>query len=192
MYTIESLLYKNVNDFLRYYPISMVSKFMYELRGILRYIYLLQSSIESRSRTEPIRQNLVVYRGVRDCYKFVQLYESIIGDVVVWPAFTSTSTDRNSVLNQFVSDESSILFEIFLHPGDVAARIVADSAHESEREVLIPASTGFKILSVDYAYVPVQPEGPDPISLRIPVVSLSYFLHWHDFDLDQLPPPVLV
>jgi hypothetical protein len=192
MYTVESLLYKNVNHFLHCFPISMVSKFTGELNGLVNYLYLLQSSIAFHSRDRPLRENLVVYRGVEQSYAFVQLYESIVGDVVVWPGFTSTSTDRDSVLNRFITDENSILFEIALHPGDVAVRIDEYSDFRSEREVLIAASTGFKILSVTYADVSVQPDGGDPISLRIPLVRLSYFLHWYDFDLDQRPSPILV
>jgi hypothetical protein len=41
MYTIDSSLYKNVNQFLRCFLISMVSEFMSELRAILYEIYLL-------------------------------------------------------------------------------------------------------------------------------------------------------
>jgi hypothetical protein len=46
MYTLESRLYKNMNTFLRCFPLRLVSKFMKEFRGLLRYLYLLQSSIE--------------------------------------------------------------------------------------------------------------------------------------------------
>jgi hypothetical protein len=44
--SIESSLYKNVNHFLRCFPIQVLGKFMKELRGVLSYIYLLQSSID--------------------------------------------------------------------------------------------------------------------------------------------------
>jgi hypothetical protein len=54
----------------------------------------------------------------------------------------------------------------------------------------MPRCSLFEI--VTYADVSVQPDSGDPISLRIPVVRLSYFLHWYDFDLDQRPLPVLV
>jgi hypothetical protein len=82
MYTVESLLYKNVNHFLRCFPISMVSKFMGELRVLVNYLYLLQSSIAFRSRSRPLRENLVVYQGIEQSYEFVQLYESMVGNVV--------------------------------------------------------------------------------------------------------------
>jgi hypothetical protein len=169
----------------------MVSKFMRELKGLVNYLYLLQSSIAFRSRDRPLRENLVVYRGVEQSYESVQLYESIVGNVVVWPGFTSTSTDRDYMLNHFITDENSVLFEIELHPGDVAVMIEEYSDFQLEREVLIAASTGFTVVSVTYADVSVQPYGGGQISLRSPVVRLSYFLHWYDFDLDQRPRPVL-
>jgi hypothetical protein len=45
MYSTESSLYKNANFFLRNFPVEVAGKFINELRGILSYIYLLQSSI---------------------------------------------------------------------------------------------------------------------------------------------------
>jgi hypothetical protein len=192
MYTIESSLFKNVNHFLRYFPISMVSKFMRELGGILSYIYLLQSSIEYHAHKAPIRENLVVYRGIGDAADLVLLYQSMIEDVVVWPGFTSTSTDRNYVLDHFITDDHCMLFEIELHPGDIAVNVAKDSEHELEKEFLIAASTGFKVLSVDDTDISIQGEDGGLSSFRFPIVRVSYFLHWHDFDLDQRPLPVLV
>jgi hypothetical protein len=164
----------------------MVSKFMHELKGLMNYLSLLQSSITFCSQSRPLRENLVVYRSVEQCYKSVPLYESRVGNVVLWPGFTSTSTDPDSVLNRFITDKNSILFEIELHPGNVAVRIEEYSKSQSEKEVLIASSTGFTVLSVTSADVWVQPGSGDPISLRIPIVGLSYFLHWYDFDLDLI------
>jgi hypothetical protein len=191
MYTIDSSLYKNVNQFLRCFPISMVSKFMRELRGIVSYIYLLQSSIESRSHVAPIRENFVVYRGIQNSADQGMFYESMIGDVVVWCGFTSTSTDRDYVVNEFITDDDCVLFEIELHPDDVAVFIERDSEYEFEREVLIAASTGFQVLSVDYTDVSICGECDESVHVHLPIVKLSYFLHWYDFDLDQCPPRVL-
>jgi hypothetical protein len=143
MYTVESLLYKNVNHFLRYFPISMVSKFMGELKGLVNYLDLLQSSIAFRSRDRPLREVLVVYQRIES----IQLYESIVGSVVIWRGFTSTSTDRDYARNHFITDENAFLFEIELHPGGMAIRIEEYSDSRSEREVLIAASPGLKLLS---------------------------------------------
>jgi hypothetical protein len=192
MYTIDSSLYKNVNQCLRCFPISMVSKFMRELRGILYYIYLLQSSIDYYSHAKPIQENLVVYRGIAGSASLGLLYETMIGDVVVWPGFTSTSIDCNSVLRSFIHNEDSVLFEIELHPGDAAVLIEQYYEYGSEREILIAASTGFEVLRVDYADVSIPQKNGDSHFFHLLIVRLSYFLHWYDFDLDQRPLPVLV
>jgi TPR repeat protein len=189
IYTIESLLYKNINRFLRHFPMSMVSKFLGELKGILHYIYLLQSSVEILSETDPIQENLIVYRGVKQCGNHALLYESLIGDIVVWPGFTSSSTNRDLVLRRFITPDDSILFEIELHPGDVAARIEQHSEYGSEGEVLIAASTGFQVLSVDFVDVTISSNSS---LVALPIVRLSYALHWYDFDLNQRPPTVIV
>jgi hypothetical protein len=116
----------------------------------------------------------------------------MIGNVVVWPGFTSTSIDCNSVLRSFIHNEDSVLFKIDLHPGDVAVRIEEYSEYGSEQEVLIAASTGFEVLSVDYADVSIPQENGGSHFFHLPIVRLSYFLHWYDFDLDQRPLPVFV
>jgi hypothetical protein len=51
------------------------------------------------------------------------LYESRIGEVIVWPGFTSTSTNRNLVISRFAKGEKGLLFEIHLHTGDVSVAI---------------------------------------------------------------------
>jgi hypothetical protein len=68
---------------------------MKELGGILRYIYLLQSSIEYYSHIKPLSSDMTVYRGIQQGGKILlPLYESLIGEVIVWPSFTNTSTNR--------------------------------------------------------------------------------------------------
>jgi hypothetical protein len=186
MYTIESPLYKHVNSFLRSFPVSKISEFVTELRGILSYIYLLQSSIEYLWHTEPFEKNVVVYRGITGNGDFGSLYQTMIGDVVVWPGFASTSRDRDYVLKTFITNEDCVLFEIDVHRGDIAVNIQRQSQYEHEHEILIPASTAFKVISADDVDVLIPARGLDPPSvLHISVVRLSYFLHWCDFDLDN-------
>jgi hypothetical protein len=133
-----------------------------------------------------------VYRGIERGADLVPLYESLIGDVVVWPGFTSTSLDRDSVLSRFITGGDCVLFEIELHPSDVAVMIEKYSKHSSEKEVLIPASTAFKVISIDSTDVLIYGEDVGSTIFPIPVVRLGYFLHWYDFYLDQRPHPVLV
>jgi hypothetical protein len=131
---------------------------------------------------------VVVYRGIAGNGDLGSLYYSMIGGVIVWPGFTSTSRDRDYVLKTFIMNEDSALFEIELHPGDIAVNIQRQSKYEHEREILIPASTAFEVISVDDMDVSIPARGRNPPSvLRIPVVKLSYALHWCDFDLDNCP-----
>jgi hypothetical protein len=120
-------LYNNVNHFLRCFPIGMICKFMKELKGLLHYIYLLQSSIEYDSHIHPLSTEIVVYRGFKSGgSKLIPLYHSMIGEVIVWSSFTSTSMKQESVIENYIAVEDSILFEILLHRGDAAACIWDD------------------------------------------------------------------
>jgi hypothetical protein len=83
MYTVESSLYKNVNHFLRCFPIKIVGKVLTELKGILHYIYLLQSSLNYRSYYHPLSDDLFVYRGFASGGRLAPLYESMI-DSPLW------------------------------------------------------------------------------------------------------------
>jgi hypothetical protein len=142
MYTVECSLYKNVNHFLRYFPIHVICKFMKELKGILRHIYLLQSSLEYYSHYNPLSNDIVVYRAfASDGVRLAPLYESMIDEVIVWSSFTSTSTDRDHVIEHFVKNGDGILLEIALHPGNAAISIEEHSVHQLESEILIAAST---------------------------------------------------
>jgi hypothetical protein len=110
----------------------------------------------------------------------------MLGDVIVWPGFTITSRDRDYVLETFIINEDCALFEIELHPGDIAVDIQRESDFQHEREILIPASTAFEVISVDDVDVLIPACGVDSErTLRILVVRLSYSLHWFDFDLDK-------
>jgi hypothetical protein len=185
MYSIECSLYKNVNHFLRSFPVLLVGKFMKELSELLHYIYLLQSSIEYCSHNQPLSSDMIVYRGIRHHGRMLApLYESMVGEVIIWPGFTSTSTNRDLVISKFITGEDSVLFEISLHPGDVATSIRDYSAHKNESEILIAATSGFTVNEVEEIVIDSQ--------VRIPQVKLSYCMSWYDFDIDDPPAPVLV
>jgi hypothetical protein len=165
---------------------------MKELKGILDYIYLLQSSIEYCSHTRPLTSDLIVYRGIKvGGSQFIPLYQSMIGEVIVWPSFTSTSTTREYVINQFITGSDSILFEILLHPGNVAVFIENYSDYASESEVLIAALTGFMVESVESVDVERKTEN-GRTQFTIPLVHLSYSLSWSDFDINEHPRTIRV
>jgi hypothetical protein len=90
-----------------------------------------------------------------------------------------------------MKNEDSILFEITLHPGNVAVSISDYSVIPAESEILIAASTGFKIEGVEY--VDLELSNSDcPGVVRIPVVKLSYVRSWFDFNINEYPPTVLI
>jgi hypothetical protein len=184
MYSVECSLYKNVNHFLRCFPIKIAGKFMRELGGILHYIYLLQSSIDYCSDVHRLSSEMIVYRGIQQHGRMLApLYESMIGEVIVVPGFTSPSTDRNLVIPRFITDEDSLLFEILLHPGDVAAAIHDCSEYTEESEILIAASSGFMVDEVEW----IEIRGS-----KIAQVRLSYCISWDDFNIDDPPAQVLI
>jgi hypothetical protein len=192
MYTTECSLYKNVNHFLNCFPIVLVSKFTSELKGILHYIYLLQSSIEYCAHTHPLTSDIVVYRGCKTGgLRLAPLYYSMIKEVIVWSSFTSTSISRDIVIETFIEDEDSILFEIELHPGDVAACIQDSSDHPDESEILIAATTGFKIDAVKE--IEVEKLTTDGLrKFQIPLVKLTYWCSWYDFKINERPTPFFI
>jgi hypothetical protein len=162
---------------------------MNELKGILHYIYLLQSSIEYCSQMNRFPSDIIVYRGLKSGGgKLIPLYHSMVGEKIVWSSFTSTSTNRDYVIENFITGEDSILFEIVLHPGDIAACIEDYSRFDYESEVLIAASSGFMIESVD---ISMESEG-NVKQFTIPLVKLSYQMSWSDFDIDEYPPTILL
>jgi hypothetical protein len=165
---------------------------MKELGGLVRYIYLLQSSIEYCSHMTPLPSNLTVYRGIQQQGNvLVPLYESMVGDVIVWPGFTSTSINRDLVISRFIKGADSLLFEISLHLGDVCVAIRDSSDHAGESEILIAASSGFIVEDVEWMEIR-QRSGSGFRELKIAQVRLSYCISWYDFDIDEPPVPVLV
>jgi hypothetical protein len=192
MYSIHSALYQSVNYLLRCFPIDLIGKFQRELGGALRYIYLLQSSIESRSHTQPLSSDIVVYRGLPSKgLKLAALYESMINEMIVWPGFTSTSRSLDYVIDHHKYCQDWILFEIELHRGDIAVDIAEDSAYPSESEILIAASTGFLVVEAGSLTVPSVASGTSG-ELEIPIVKLSYCHSWFDFDIDRQPKTILL
>jgi hypothetical protein len=184
MYSIECSLYENANHFLRSFSIRITGQFMKELQGTLRYIYLLQSSIDYDSHIHPFSRELIVYRGIRQNGKMLMpLYESMIGEVIVWPGFASTSASRDFVTSRFIDNEDTLLFEIMLHPGDVVVSIDDFSAYHGESKIFIGTSSGLMVDDV---------EGININGMKIVRVRLTYCLSWYNFNIDDPPAPILV
>jgi hypothetical protein len=170
----------------------MIHKFINELKGILHYIYFRQSSIEYCSHINRFPSDIVVYRGLKSGgVKLIPLSHSMMGEIIVWPSFASTSTDRDNAIEHFITGEDSILFEILLHPGDAAVCIQAYSQFGDESEILIAASTGFINDSIESVDIPVRDVDRED-EFTIPHVKMNYCLSWYDFNIDDCPVMICV
>jgi hypothetical protein len=163
---------------------------------MLSYIYLLQSSIGKCACKWPIAEDQVVYRGLSSGgSELGLLYASLIGQIVVWKDFTSTSSDIECAMRDFVQGSDGILFGITLRTGAVATAIRRYSAIPNQHEILIAAISGFIIDSVDYIRAPQLGQGGTTrcsADSTIPKVKLRYWLSWIDFDIDDRPTHFIV
>jgi hypothetical protein len=65
---------------------------------------------------------MILYWGIRQQGRILALlYESLTGEVMVWPGFASTSVDRSLVMSKFTDGGESLLVEISFHPGNAVA-----------------------------------------------------------------------
>jgi hypothetical protein len=70
----------------------------------------------------------------------------------------------------------------------VAVSIAEFSARPSESEILIAASSGFVVDSVDGISIH---DAVTRLEIAIPLVRLTYFVSWYDFDLERRPPRLI-
>jgi hypothetical protein len=147
----------------------------------LSFEYLIDLSLAESYAFKSLATDLLSCESISD----------MMGEVIIWSSFTSTSTNRNCVIKRFMKNKDSILSEIAFYPGNIAVSMKPYSVTPFESEILIAASTGFKIDEVEYVDIQIQ-ESDDLNPVMIPVVKMTYFLSWSDFDIDECPPKVLV
>jgi hypothetical protein len=135
-YTKDSFLYSVLNQALREHDCSKL-----ETLGPL--CYLMRSY--SRVSKDYIG---TVYRGIELTNMEIEAYKQHIGEWKTWPAYTSTSKDR-----QMAKMFGNTLFIIEISDVKPSAPCAYDIAHIShypdEKEVLIPAGVSFQILKVE-------------------------------------------
>jgi hypothetical protein len=95
------------------------------------------------------------------------------------------------VIDNFGAGDDAIVFAIRLHPGDVVADIRRYSVSPRESEMLIAASSAFRVLKVENIEVPISNVPDSPVRV-IPTVTLNYEMSWSEFDIDNPPPPLLI
>jgi hypothetical protein len=132
---------------------------------------------------EPFKKEVIVYCGLHGIdHGLVACYLSVIGDIVLWRSFTSTSRNLELTIRDFVNSEKGILFDIHLYPGNIAADISRYSAFE-EFEMLIPAYTAFRVDDVvDFRVQDALPTFER--DMIVPLVRLSYASSWFDSAFD--------
>jgi hypothetical protein len=135
-YTKDSFLYYVLNQALReqdYSKLETVGPLCYLIRN---YSRLSQDYIGT------------VYRGIHLKHTEIEAYKRDIGEWKTWPAYTSTSKDR-----QMAEIFGNTLFIIEITDVKLSTPRAYDIAHISnypnEKEVLIPAGASFQILDVE-------------------------------------------
>jgi hypothetical protein len=174
MYLIESSLCKNDNYFLHCFPIQILEKFIKELRSVLSYSYLLQSSIDYSSQLRTFVEQRIVYRRFSsDDPILVQLYESLVGEVIILRRFIRTSINFNVVIKIFIQNADRIMFEIEFHHSKVAINIACYSDNPIESIFLIVVSSMFRIVWIEE--IQIRNEISDDFTISR--VKLSYFVY---------------
>jgi hypothetical protein len=136
------------------------------------------------SHHDPLSSAVIVCRGYKNRGgQLAPLDKSTIDEVIAWSCFTSISTGRGSVIQQFMKSEHRVLRQILLHPGHVARCIADYSVCRSKSETLIAASTRFQIDGVRYIDIEIQ-QGDYLSVVNILVIELSYFRSWFDVNID--------
>ncbi|CAF1130071.1 unnamed protein product [Adineta steineri] len=135
-YTKDSFLYYALNDALRKQDHTKIETF-----GPLCYLIRNYSCLEQDYIG-------IVYRGLQLDYTDIDLYKQDIGQWKTWPAFTSTSKDR-----QLAEMFGNTLIIIEVTKVKLSSPRAYDIAHISnyphEQEVLMPAGVSFQILKVE-------------------------------------------
>ena len=135
LYTAESFLYKLVNSSLR-------NNDMTKIDSLGPFCYLLYH----RLRLDRVRGDQTLYRGMELTPEMIDEYKKIVGQEIVWPAFTSTSKDRR-VAEAYVGNTLFIISSKGTwRPQNDISKI---SLYPDEQEVLLSSLYKFKVDSVE-------------------------------------------
>lgn len=139
-YTAGQVCYK-VNPFLRACNVEECRKYESYIRALNAFHRLRSQHAANRNRGDT-----TLFRGCMIEKTQVSIYSQ--GAQVVWPAFTSTSTDRGVAMlfsGDSTNTHTSVFFEI---TSPTYCQLLDISAFPSECEVLLPAFSRFTVVSV--------------------------------------------
>mmetsp|Transcript_20033 Transcript_20033/g.47998 ORF Transcript_20033/g.47998 Transcript_20033/m.47998 type:complete len:230 (+) Transcript_20033:55-744(+) len=106
------------------------------------YTQLLAHTVWSKIEVLPDK----VYRGVNFSDRLVDMYEAQKGNVIYWYGFTSTTRDEK-ITKEF--GDWRIEIELVRGCRDCVADISSESKYPQEKEILISANAGFKVIDVN-------------------------------------------
>eukprot|EP01004_Peranema_trichophorum_P006378 NODE_519_length_2644_cov_35.337564_g444_i2.p1 GENE.NODE_519_length_2644_cov_35.337564_g444_i2~~NODE_519_length_2644_cov_35.337564_g444_i2.p1 ORF type:complete len:828 (-),score=154.02 NODE_519_length_2644_cov_35.337564_g444_i2:160-2589(-) len=132
LYSLDSSIYKLCNKSMREGNIGIWEPFIFWVESALLSI-------------EPISETVPLYRGVNKIKGKVEysMREYYRGNKVIWPAFSSSSTDKDVALS-FLSNKHGLLFQLTSYNG---RKIHMYSDFPWEDEVLFPSNSVFKVVS---------------------------------------------
>jgi hypothetical protein len=104
------------------------------------------------------------------------------------------SLHLDCVIKRFVGDCHSIECEILFHFDVQSLLKLIDLQHTpDEKEVLIASTSSFVVKSVEYLpFRQVEGETSDTANDMISTVTLNSWMSWHDFDIDNCPPSLII
>jgi hypothetical protein len=179
---VDSPVFTKVNEALRRLPIDIVWRAVGQFTGFLSYVCLIQGAIElfAEAVEAPVFCGLPA-RGS----DIAALYCSAVGQVVVWPAFTSASREAARVISDFVRGGDGILFEITLGAHKIAAPVGNLRKGQDTSEVLIAAASLFRVDAVE-AFDSGDGEH------ACPVVRLTCVGEWSELQIERNPRSCLM
>lgn len=139
LYSAESFLYKLLNSTMRnndYTKVDTLGPFCFLL------FHYVSNNIESD-------KDQVRYRGMQLTDEMLNEYKAAIGQLVRWPAFTSTTKNRE-VAEQF----GNTLFIITVKYYEMLRQELSDisslSLYSEEEEVLLGPQSEFEVTKIEY------------------------------------------
>ena len=144
-YTSESFYYRYLNKFLRegnFDAFRMVSS------HIAKFIYSLYDFREKHINSI---NNSTLYRKMYINKKEMDHYQSLEGEVICYPAFTSTSLDKNGFIPTKYNPDD-VLVQLIIEPNNTkfSIPVCEYSDYPAEKEYLFLPFSFFKIINVKY------------------------------------------
>ena len=138
LYSVESFLYNLVNSTLRNNDLS-------KLDTLGPFCYLLSRYLPFKCPSGYF--DYTVFRGTSLSKEMIEEYRAAIGRRILWPAFTSTTKDRQ--VAELFSDNALFIIEVNGIHSQGARDISSISKYPQEQEVLFCAGQSFILSKIE-------------------------------------------